>query len=465
MASELSTDAPFDEHCHPDGSPRPLYASILAALEAAGLDALNEAVAAHLGAARVAFGDEPFAVDPVPRLLASGEWEPLARGLAQRARALNAFLRDAYGERRAVAAGVLPAEVIEQAEGYEPELADRLPPGAPPAAIIGFDLVRDGRGRFLVVEDNLRTPSGLAYWLAARTALQATLPPGLPDPRPIDQALLELLAGVLRAAAPADRPEEEPRVVLLTDGPGNVAHYEHAQLAQRLGIALMTPAELHRDPDGSLVMRGSDGRPARVDVVYRRTDEDRLRDEHGRMTPVGEVLGPPWLTGRIGLVNAFGNGLADDKLVHGYVEELIRFYLNEEPLVASVPAVALDTPQDVEEAIGRLRELVVKPRHGHGGSGVVIGAQADDAQLQRLAADLRAHPARYVAQPIVALSRHPTVVDGRLQPRHVDLRPFAFCADDVRLAPGGLSRVAFGDGELVVNSSRDGGGKDTWVID
>ena len=204
-----------------------------------------------------------------------------------------------------------------------------------------------------------------------------------------------------------------------------------------------------------------------MDVVYRRTDDDRLRGDDGEPTDVAALLLEPWLEGTIGVVNAFGNGLGDDKLVHSRVEDFVRFYLGEEPKVRSVPTLSLTTPEQVEAAVGRLRELVVKPRYGQGGAGVVIGAHAERADLERVAGELREHPEDFIAQPIIALSCHPTVIDGELEPRHVDLRPFAFCGSDdaVALIPGGLTRVAFEAGALVVNSSQNGGGKDTWVID
>ena len=463
MASDATGSGAFDEDRARDGSLRPGYDQLLAALEDVDLDGLSRAIADRVAKAQVTFGLQPFVVDPIPRLIAAAEWEPLASGLAQRTRALNRFLDDAYGARRIVSAGVVAGELIDGAEGYEPELAGRLPPGSPPAAIIGFDLVREPGGDFLVLEDNLRTPSGFAYLLAARGALLATLPAGLRPPRPIDPLLYDLLGATLRAVAPAGR-EHDPTIVVLTDGPDNVAYYEHACAARRLGVPLVTPDAL--EPDGQhLNVRLPDAQVLRVDVVYRRTDEDRVRDEQGRMTPVAELLLEPWLSGAIGLVNAFGNGVADDKLMHGHVEDFVRFYLEQEPQVRSVPTLALDSPDAGREAIGRLGELVIKPRHGHGGAGVTIGSQAGEAELALARAELEAHPEQYVAQPIVPLSRHPTVIDGRLEPRHVDLRPFAFFADDVSLAPGGLSRVAFDAGEMVVNSSQNGGGKDTWVLD
>jgi uncharacterized circularly permuted ATP-grasp superfamily protein len=265
----------------------------------------------------------------------------------------------------------------------------------------------------------------------------------------------------MRAAAPGAC--GDPSVVVLTDGPDNVAYYEHAQAARRLGATLATLADLLRDGD-RLRVRLADATTRPVDVVYRRTNEDRVRDEHGELTDVAQALLAPWLSGHIGLVNAFGNGLADDKWMHGCVEDCIRFYLGEEPLVRSVPTHAVTAPADGGPTIDELRRLAVKPRHGSGGVGVVIGAHAETDDLDRLARELDAHPERYVAQPIVALSRHPTVVDGRLEPRHVDLRAFAFCGDLVGLMPGGLTRVALDADTLVVNSSQRGGGKDTWVL-
>jgi uncharacterized circularly permuted ATP-grasp superfamily protein len=454
---------PFDEDRDPDGRPRPGYEQTLAALETADLDALAVAVAAHLDAAGVTFGDGSFVIDPIPRLIAAEEWHQLERGLAQRTIALNRFLQDAYGERRIVEAGLIEADVLDGAEGYEPDLVGRIHSDTPPAAIIGFDLVRAPDGEFLVLEDNLRTPSGFAYLVAARAALLASLPPGLPVPHPVDPELYDLLEATLHNAVPATC-EADPVIVLLTDGTDNVAYYEHACAAQRLGIPLLIPADLESRGE-ELFGRLPDGRTQRIDVVYRRTDEDRVRDESGRITPVAELLLPAWLSGRLGLVNAFGNGVADDKLVHAHVEGFVRFYLDQAPLIRSVPTQSLDAEGAGVEAAANLKQLVVKPRHGHGGTGVVIGSHADAAELAQARGELARHPERYIAQPIVPLSRHPTVIDGRLEPRHVDLRPFAFYGPKVALAPGGLSRVAFDAGEMVVNSSQNGGGKDTWVID
>jgi uncharacterized circularly permuted ATP-grasp superfamily protein len=455
-------DRAWDEHLDLHGAPRALYAELLDTLQGLDLERLGAAVNAALSAKGVSFGERPFVVDPVPRLLDAVEWEHLSTGLAQRARALNAFLSDAYGAQRIVAAGLLSQATIEQAEGFEPDLSGRLPSYCAPAAIIGFDVVRDPAGEFLVLEDNMRTPSGFCYALAAREALLAVLPGVGPDPRPVDPITYELLDDALRCAAPPGA--TDPVIVVLTDGPGNVAHYEHATAARRLHCPLLTPEAL-QVVDGRVSARLPDGATTPVDVVYRRTNEDRVRDEDGRLTGVAELLLKPWLTGRLGIVNAFGNGLADDKLVHAHVEDFIRFYLGEEPVVRSVPTHTLAAPGDRAQTIANLRERVVKPRFGSGGQGVVIGMQAQPAELKRVARALTDEPERYISQRLVQLSRHPTVVEGRLQARHVDLRPFAFCGTDVALAPGGLTRVALQAGALVVNSSQNGGGKDTWVVD
>lgn len=451
----------FDEHRQLDGGPRSVYDSLLEALDGLDLIALQESVAEALRARGVSFGSRPFVVDPVPRLITGAEWRRIEAGLVQRTRALNRFLMDAYGPQRVVAEGILSQGTVEEAEGFEADLVGRLPPQRWPAAIVGFDLVRDVNGEFLVLEDNVRTPSGYAYALAAREALQEALPgEGWPAPRPVDPATFKLLADVMRAAARPGAPRGA--VVVLTDGPDNVAYYEHARAAERLGAILATPRQL--DVVGErLGVRRSDGSLEPVEVVYRRTDEDRAYDERGEVTAVAARLLPPWLAGNLGLVNAFGNGLADDKLIHGHVEDFIRFYLEEEPVLHSVPTSHVAS--EPEATIANLDQLVVKPRHGHGGKGVVIGPHARAEDLEHLAQDLARRPEGYISQPLITLSRHPTVIDGRLQPRHVDLRPFAFAGHQVSLMPGALSRVAFDPGALVVNSSQNGGGKDTWVVD
>jgi uncharacterized circularly permuted ATP-grasp superfamily protein len=270
-----------------------------------------------------------------------------------------------------------------------------------------------------------------------------------------------MLGEVLRSAALGARPD--PNVVLLSDGPGNSAFYEHQVLARRLDIPVVSLGDLEHRRGGLVARIG--GKPVPVDVVYRRTDGDRLRDERGRTTPIAAALLPPLQAGRVAVVNAFGNGVADDKLVHAYVEDMIRFYLGEEPAIPSVRTYDLANEEQLRAVLERIDELVVKPRNGLGGEGVVVCPHAEPGDVKACAERLRAEPEGYVAQEMVRLSTHPTEADGRLEPRHVDLRPFVLSGrDDVRVIPGGLTRVALGEGALVVNSSQHGGGKDTWVL-
>ena len=447
-------DEAFDAH----GDARPHYRELMAALAGAQLDVLADRVSAHMRSSGATFGDgEPFRLDPIPRLLTALEWAELETGLAQRLRALDAFVADVYGERRAVEAGVVPARLLEGIEFLEPDLARFPPPPSAWISIAGLDVVRGADGHFRVLEDNVRTPSGMAYALIARHAMAAHLPYD-GRWRNIAAELATYLRMVVAAAKP--EPAEGGIAVLLSDGPTNSAWFEHEVLAGMAELRLTRPEELVRDGD-RLALR--DGR--RIQVLYRRTNEDRLWAAPGQLTPLGELLSPALRAGTVGLVNAFGTGVADDKRVYPYVDDLVRFYLGEEPRVRSVTTYDLADPRQRAEVLERLDELVVKPRGGHGGTGVVIGPTASAARLREARAAIEEHPEELVAQETVRLSTHPTVIDGRLAPRHVDVRPFVFFdGTKARALPGGLTRVAFAEGELVVNSSQGGGGKDTWVL-
>ena len=456
----------YDEAWSSPQVPRPGYGEVMRALARFHRPALRARTRLHLSRGGVTFGSDagatPFHVDPVPRVITAQEWAQLAPGIAQRVRALEAFVHDAYGERRIVEAGRSGARTIDEAEGYEPALRDRLPHGPVAIGVAGLDVVRDRDGTFLVLEDNLRTPSGFAYAAAARGAIEREPLPAW-SRRPFADEAFAALGQTLAAAVP---PGGDPRsTIVLTEGPHANAYYEHAEVARRLGLALVTPAELAHD-DGRLVRRARRGRILPVDVVYRRLDEDRMRDDDGRPTASAALLEGPWLSGRLGLVNAFGTGVADDKAIHAYVEEMIRFYLGEQPLLSSVRTLDLLDPDQRRRALEDIDSLVVKPRHGHGGHGVVICAHASAEDVARVVEDIEREPGRYVAQETIALSRHPTIQDdGTLAPRHIDLRPFAFATPDgVTVPAGGLTRVALEEGALVVNSSQDGGGKDTWVL-
>ncbi len=449
----------------------PAGTGLIEALEGAeDLDGLRADVRSYLDAAGVRFGDGsgwPFTVDPVPRVLSADEWRTLAAGLEQRVRALDAFVRDAYGPRLAVDAGIITDGQIEQTEGYEPLLRGVWPEPAMALGVSGLDIVRDDDGTLLVLEDNLRTPSGLAYAVAARRAVVGALTArGIATPpiRDMPGESIALLGAALRAAAPHGT--KEPQSVVLTDGPSSVAYYEHAWLAAQLGVPLVTLADLERSRFGRLRRRDADGRPHDIDVVYRRTDSDLLHGPDGALTPVAAALLEPWLDGRLGIVNGFGTGVGDDKLTHARVENLIRMYLGQEPLLRSVPTLELGDRDALAQVLDDPRAYVIKDRHGEGGKGVTVCRDAEEADLSALLEDVRAEPHEYVAQLVVPLSTHPTVVDdGVLEPRHVDLRPFVFfTADGPRAAPGGLTRVALKRGSLVVNSSQQGGAKDTWVL-
>jgi uncharacterized circularly permuted ATP-grasp superfamily protein len=474
MATTLNPARPFpgagkypldaghcDEAFAPTGTPRPPYVDVLGALARQDLVVLRERVRSNAASLGLSFGPgQPIAVDPVPRLIEAGEWEALATGLAQRASALNAFLLDTYGGQRIFDAGVVPRRLLETSVGYEPRMQGLLDPAVPPATVAGLDLIRDGDGELRVLEDNLRMPSGASYSLAVREAVEPEIEVSA-KPRGLG-GYVEALGAAIRAAAPAGSPE--PAAAILSDGAESGAWYEHRRLGRELGIPVVVPHQLEVRK-GRLYYRLSRQRLP-LDVVYRRLDEDRLSAEDGSPTALGELLLPALESGRLRCVNAFGTGVADDKLAHAYVEDMVRFYLGEEPLLRSVPSFDLSDESVRQEVLGRLDDLVLKPRDGFGGHGVTIMQRATSAQRRRAIGLLRRRPERFIAQDTVQLSSHPTVCGGRLRPRRVDLRPFVVStASGCTAMTGGLTRYARGAGEMVVNSSRGGGCKDTWVVD
>lgn len=453
----------FDEAFSAPDEAREPYRQVLEALEGCDLRELSEAVSRDATDRGMTFGEdqEPFPLDPVPRIFDPDEWEWLERGMAQRARTLNAFLADLYGERKMVHAGRIPERVVGSADRLEPELAS-LPALERLAGVTGFDIVRDVSGEMLVLEDNLRTPSGGAYATEAREILDAHLPVKAPEARrPL--GLAECLAATLRGAAPDGC--DDPAPILLSDGPASSAYWEHRILARELSIPVVNPDDLEVH-SGRLWVRGDGSSRLRpVDVVYRRTDESQLRDRAGHLTWLGELFLEPLRRGTVGCVNGFGTGVADDKLIHAYVHEMTRFYLGEEPLIRSVTTYDPGEPEARASILSRIDELVIKPRTGHGGQGVIVCPHASPADRKRAADQVRTRPEECVAQETVRLSTHPTVVGDGLEPRHVDLRAFVFCAPSgARAMPGGLTRVALDPGALVVNSSMNGGGKDTWML-
>ncbi|MGN6665124.1 MAG: circularly permuted type 2 ATP-grasp protein [Solirubrobacterales bacterium] len=450
----------FDEAFGPDGEPRAHYAELLAALPE-DLAELSERIGAGVAADGLTFGEGvEIAVDPVPRLLTAEEWESLEAGLLQRARALNAFVVDAYGSQRIFDAGVVPRRLLETASGYAEAMRGLIDPEVPPATVAGLDLVRNRDGELCVLEDNLRMPSGATYALAVREIVAAEI--GAPmRPRPLG-GYLEKLGEAIRAAAPPG--PDEPVAVVLSEGPENSAWYEHERIGRALGMPVVGPGQLEASR-GRLFARVSGGR-RQIDVVYRRSEADRLTEPDGRPTDLGELLLPALRSGRLRCANAFGCGLADDKLAHAYVERMIDFYLGEEALLRSVPSYDLSEEGDREQAMARLDELVVKPRGGEGGHGVTIMPRASEPERKRAVAVVRRRPQHFIAQEPVELSSHPTIRGDRLRPRRIDLRPFVVSGPGWQVAmTGGLTRFAQGAGEMVVNSSQGGGCKDTWVLE
>jgi uncharacterized circularly permuted ATP-grasp superfamily protein len=450
---------PLDEAFAAPGRPRPLYRPLIEALEETPLEALRERAQCEAGAIGLDFGEgKPMRVDPVPRLIGLEEWRELEIGLLQRARALNEFVLDVCGEQRIVAAGVVPRRVIDTSSGYEPAMRGLLDPTVPPASVIGFDLVRDGRGDLLVLEDNARMPSGACYALALRGIVEPLLN-AEPAPLPVG-GYMEALGASIRAASPAG---DSAHAAILSEGPKSGAWFEHRALADRLDLPVVLPDELETSGERLFARAGRERLP--IDVLYRRLDEDRLSRPDGSPTPLGKLLLPALRGGTLRCVNAFGAGVADDKLAHAYVPEMIRFYLGELPLLRSPQTLDL-AASPAEEAIERLGQLVVKPRDGFGGHGVTVMPRAEPGERRRVERAVRSKPASFVAQEPIPLSTHPTVCEGRLRPRHVDLRPYVVCGGGKLAAmPGGLTRYAAGDGDMVVNSSRGGGCKDTWVVD
>jgi uncharacterized circularly permuted ATP-grasp superfamily protein len=403
-----------------------------------------------------------FPFDLIPRIVAAAEWDHVERGLKQRVHALNAFIDDLYHDQKILKDGVIPPDVILSAASYRGACRGLNPPWGVWCHITGTDLVRDRDGRYYVLEDNLRVPSGVSYVLENRQVLKRIFPgvfEGL-DVRPVDVYPSRLLE-MLESLAPD---VSNPRVVLLTPGIYNSAYFEHSFLAQQMGVQLVEGRDLVVE-NGDVYMRTTKGRE-RVHVIYRRVDDDFLDPEAFR---ADSLLGVPGLmaacrAGRVALANAPGNGVADDKVVYAYVPEVIRYYEGEDPILPNVPTYLCWRDDDRRYVLEHLSELVVKAANESGGYGMLVGPHSTAAQREEFAARIQAQPRNYIAQPTLALSRCPTIVDDHFEGRHVDLRPYVLCGKDIFVLPGGLTRVAMKKGSLVVNSSQGGGSKDTWVL-
>lgn len=408
--------------------------------------------------------ERPFPLDTVPRVLDGSEWDLLAPGIAQRVRALESLLDDVYTRQRAVTDGVIPRALVTSSAHFHRAARGIHPPNGVRVHVAGIDVIRDAAGDWRVLEDNVRVPSGVSYVISNRRAMAQSFPElfATMRVRPVVDYPRRLLAA-LTAAAP--RGVDEPVVVVLTPGVYNSAYYEHSLLARLMGVELVEGRDLFT-AGGKVYMRTTEGR-RRVDVIYRRVDDDFLDPVSFR---ADSLLGCPGLItaarlGSVTIANAVGNGVADDKLMYTYVPDLIRYYLGEEPLLANVDTWRLEEPAALEEVCDRLAELVVKPVDGSGGKGIIIGPAASRSEIDAARARLLADPRGWIAQPVVQLSTVPTLAGDALRPRHVDLRPFAVNdGDDVWVLPGGLTRVALAEGQLVVNSSQGGGSKDTWVL-
>ncbi|WP_205409788.1 circularly permuted type 2 ATP-grasp protein [Pseudothauera hydrothermalis] len=404
----------------------------------------------------------PF--DIIPRIIPADEWQMLAAGLCQRVRALNLFIRDIYHDQAILKAGRIPAEQVLNNAQYRKVMQGVDVPGEIYAHIAGVDVVRAGQGEYYVLEDNLRVPSGVSYMLENRKMMMRLFPRLFSRYRvaPVDH-YPDMLLNTLRSVAPTG--VADPTVVVMTPGAYNSAYFEHAFLAQQMGVELVEGQDMFVRDD-QVFMRTTRG-PQRVDVIYRRVDDDFLDPLAFRPD---SVLGVPGLlqayrAGRVTLCNAIGSGVADDKSIYPYVPEMVRFYLGEEPILHNVPTYLCRKPDDLRYVLDKLPELVVKEVHGAGGYGMLVGPAATQAEIEAFREILVKHPERYIAQPTLALSACPTFVDAGIAPRHIDLRPFVLSGEAVQLIPGGLTRVALREGSLVVNSSQGGGTKDTWVLE
>jgi uncharacterized circularly permuted ATP-grasp superfamily protein len=467
--------APFDEMLLTADAPRDHYGSFADWLASTSPETIERKrteadLAFHrLGITFAVYGEEagkerliPF--DIVPRIIPAAEWRTLEAGLRQRVQALNAFLHDVYHDQEILKAGRIPKEHVLGNNLFRREMVGVDLPGQIYCHVAGVDIVRAGAGEYYVLEDNLRTPSGVSYMLENRKMMMRLFPELFARQAiaPVEH-YPDMLLENLRSVAPAG--VMDPTVVVLTPGQYNSAYFEHAFLAQQMGVELVEGPDLFVR-DCKVYMRTTRG-PKRVDVIYRRIDDDFLDPEAFRKD---SVLGVPGLfesyrQGCVTLANAVGTGIADDKSMYIHVPEMIRFYCGEEPIINNVPTWELRKADDLKYVLDHLPELVVKEVQGSGGYGMLVGPTAAKEEIRLFREKIVADPARYIAQPTLALSTCPTFVDSGVAPRHIDLRPFVLSGKEITMVPGGLTRVALKAGSLVVNSSQGGGTKDTWVLE
>ncbi|MGB8224125.1 MAG: circularly permuted type 2 ATP-grasp protein [Polyangiales bacterium] len=473
--STYHTGAFHDELIGPDGQPRAATGTLaahLAALSPRMLKTRQDAAERAIMEMGITFTvysegeniDRAWPFDIIPRVIPANEWAEIDRGLRQRLTALNMFIDDLYHEQRILADGRVPRELVESSPDFRPECIGARPRYGVWAHVCGSDLVRDGDGTVYVLEDNLRVPSGVSYMLENRSVTKRVFPELFRDQviAPVDDYPSDLF-DTLTALSP--RPDDDPEVVVLTPGIFNSAYFEHAYLAQRMGAELVEGGDLLVDSDDCVYMRTVSGLK-RVDTIYRRINDGFLDPEALRKDSMLGVAGliRAWRKGNVALANAPGAGVADDKLVYTFVPEMIRYYLDQDPIIPNVPTWRCSDPEALQHVLKNLAKLVVKPANESGGYGMLVGPHASAAEVEKFAALIAANPRNYIAQPTLALSTVPTVCAGAIEPRHVDLRPFILLARDTAVTAGGLTRVALRKGSLVVNSSQGGGSKDTWIV-
>jgi uncharacterized circularly permuted ATP-grasp superfamily protein len=464
----------WDELLAADGSPRPVARALIEHLQSLGIDeirsrqALAELDIATMGITFTVYTDgtgidRAWPFDVIPRVIDASEWWRISTGLVQRLTALNRFIDDVYNEQTIVRDGVFPAELLAESTNYRPECRGARPAFGVWAHISGSDLVRDSDGTFYVLEDNLRVPSGVSYMLANRQVMKRIFPLLFQrySVRPIDdypRALLQTLQEI------TPRPFTEPTVALLTPGVYNSAYFEHTFLARQMGVELVEGRDLL--VHNKIVYMRTTAGLKRVDVIYRRIDDDFLDPLAFRKD---SMLGVPGLfeayrAGNVTLANAIGTGVADDKAVYAYVPQIIKYYLGEDPIIPNVETYLCSDEKERSMVLANLDKLVVKAVGESGGYGMLIGPHSTAEQREEFKRRISDNPRNYIAQPTLQLSTAPCLVEGRLEGRHVDLRPYILYGDQIRLVPGGLTRVALKKGSLVVNSSQGGGSKDTWVL-
>ncbi|MFD1198771.1 circularly permuted type 2 ATP-grasp protein [Brucella gallinifaecis] len=467
---------PFDEMLNKGGGVRPPYEFLKQWIDEQDQHKLlqktqdAESVFRKTGITFAVYGDEDAAerlipFDIIPRIISGQEWRKLSQGIEQRVMALNAFLDDIYHRQEIVRAGRIPKELITNNEAFLPEMIGFRPPGNVYTHIIGVDIVRTAENQFYVLEDNARTPSGVSYMLENRETMMQLFPELFQNVkvRPVEN-YPQLLRQSLSSVAPPGT-QGVPTVAVLTPGIYNSAYFEHAFLADQMGVELVEGSDL-RVVDGRVAMRTTKGY-RRIDVLYRRVDDDFLDPLTFRPD---STLGVPGImdvyrAGNITIANAPGTGIADDKAIYSYMPEIVEFYTGRKAILENVPTWRCSEPDSLAYVLDNLGDLVVKEVHGSGGYGMLVGPAATKAERDVFAEKLKARPRNYIAQPTLALSTTPIFTESGLAPRHVDLRPFVLVSDRIRITPGGLTRVALKEGSLVVNSSQGGGTKDTWVLD